>query len=88
VEHIATPEVATRLKEHGYDSLNAPTPIADSFIPLDGCNAFQPDRKRLQVGGVRWPGARHAALLRLLLPRPAPEKTSPKEPSGDEQWLF
>jgi len=76
------------LKERGYDSLNAPTPIADSFIPLDGCNASQPDRKRLQAGGIRWPNARRAALLRLLLPRPASQTTSPEEPSGDEQWLF
>jgi len=88
VERITTPEAARRLKERGYESLNAPTPIVDSFVPLDGCRTFQPDRKRLEVGGVHWPDARRVALLRLLLPRPASEKTLPEEPSGDEQWLM
>ena len=88
VERITTPDAARRLKERGYESLNAPTPIVDSFVPLDGCNAFQAAHKRLQAGGVRWPDARHTALLRMLLPRPATQTISPEEPSGDEQWLM
>jgi hypothetical protein len=66
VEQACAPEVAQRLKAHGYDQLSAPQPIIDSFVPLDGCNAFEADRERLQVGGLRWPDARRMALLRLL----------------------
>jgi len=36
------------------------------LVPLDGCNAFEADRERLQVSGLRWPDARRTALLRLL----------------------
>jgi hypothetical protein len=68
VEQACAPEVAQRLKAHGYDQLRAPRPIVDSFVPLDGCNAFEPDRKRLRAGGIRWPDARRAALLRVRLP--------------------
>ena len=66
VEQACTPEVAQRLKVRGYDQLRAPQPVIDSFVPLDGCNAFEADRKRLQAGGIRWPDARRTALLRLL----------------------
>lgn len=88
VEQITTPEVARRLKESGYETINSPLPIVDSFVPPDFCRAFQPERKRMKESLVRWPDARRAALLRLLLPRPVSEKTSPEEPSGDEQWLM
>jgi hypothetical protein len=87
VERIAPPEMARRLKERGYEVLNSPTPIVDSFFPLDGCNAFQLSQLRLEKGGLRWPDARRAALLRLLLPRSSPQATTPAEPAGDEQWL-
>jgi hypothetical protein len=88
VERIATPEVARRLKERGYESINAALPIVDSFVPPDSCRAFQSYPKRLQASGVRWPDARRVALLRLLLPRPASQTAPPEEPSGDEQWLM
>ena len=68
VEQAYPPEVAQRLKARGYDQLRAPRPIVDSFVPLDGCNAFEPDRKRLHAGGIRWPDARRTALLRARLP--------------------
>jgi len=88
VEQACTPEVARRLKVHGYDQLRAPQPVIDSFVPLEGCNAFAPDRKRLQAGSIRWPDARRAALLSLLA-LPAPVAT-PSEalPPEDEQWLL
>jgi hypothetical protein len=66
VEQACAPEVAQRLEARGYDQLRAPQPIIDSFVPLDGCYAFEADRKRLRSGGVRWPDARRTALLRLL----------------------
>jgi hypothetical protein len=89
VDQIASPEVAKQLKERGYESFNSPLPIVDSFVPPDFCRAFQPGKKRLQAGEVRWPDARRVALLRLLLPRPISKATAPEETvSGDEQWLL
>jgi len=105
VERITTPEMARRLKASGYETINSPLPIVDSYMPPDFCRAFQPERKRIKESHVRWPDARRAALLRLLRGRDASllplgkgpgmrendtpsEKTSPEEPSGDEQWLM
>ena len=88
VAQICPPEVAQRLQARGYDQLRAPRPIVDSFVPLDGCRAFAPDRQRLRAGGIRWPDARRVALLRLLA-QPAPAATrSDAMPSEDEQWLL
>jgi hypothetical protein len=67
VEQICPPEIARRLKDQGRKSLNAPRPIVDSFVPLDGCNAFQPSQARVKAGGIRWPDAQHVALLRVCL---------------------
>lgn len=89
VDQVASPEIAKRLKDRGYESLRSPTPIVDSFVPLDYCRAFQPERKRLRIGGVRWPDARRAALLRLLTPTPAVElPSSDRAVSDEEQWLL
>jgi hypothetical protein len=89
VEQACPPEMARRLKACGHERVRAPLPIVDSFLPPDFCTAFQPDRKRLRAGGIRWPDARRAALLRLLAPTPSPETTPPEElSSGDEQWLL
>jgi hypothetical protein len=77
VEQACSPEIARQLKARGIEQVNAPLPIVDSFIPPDFCTAFSPDRKRLQIGGVRWPDARHTALLRLIAPPPAPD-TKPR----------
>ncbi len=68
VEQVCRPDVARRLKERGWETLRSPIPIVDSFVPPDFCSAFKPDRRRLRLGGVRWPDARHTALLRLLSP--------------------
>jgi hypothetical protein len=89
VEQACAPEMARQLKARGYERLRAPRPITDSFLPLDFCTAFKPDRKRLRAGGIGWPDARRVALLRLLAPPQALETTLPEEvPSGDEQWLL
>jgi hypothetical protein len=89
VDQVCSPEMARQLKARGYEYLFAPRPIADSFLPPDSCTAFKPDRKRLRVGGIRWPDVRRAALLCLLAPPPVPETTPPEElPSGDERWLL
>jgi len=89
VEQACSPEMARQLKARGYEHLRAPLPVTDSFLPPEFCTAFKPDRKRLRAGGIRWPDARRAALLRLLAPPLVPETTSPEElPSGDEQWLL
>jgi hypothetical protein len=89
VEQACSPDMARQLKARGWERIRAPRPIVDSFVPPDSCTAFKPDRNRLKAGGVRWPGARRVALLRLLAPPPVPETESPEElPSDDEQWLL
>ena len=64
VEQAADPDMARRLRERGYDAIRAPLPIQDSFLPPDRCQAYKPDRRRLKMGGVRWPDARQAALMK------------------------
>ena len=66
VEDFCTPEMAKRLKARGYDYLSGPAPIADSYIPLSGCQSFTLDERRLRTSGVRRPGPRQRGLLRLL----------------------
>jgi hypothetical protein len=89
VEQACAPDVARRLKARGWERVRGPYPVVDSLVPPDCCQAFRPDRKRLKAGGVRWPDAHRAALLRLMLPPPAMEQKSPEEPpSGDEQWFL
>jgi len=89
VEQACAPEMARQLKARGYERLRAPLSITDSFLPPGICTAFKPERRRLRTGGIRWPDARRAALLRLLAPPLVPETTPPEElPSGDEQWLL
>lgn len=77
VEQTCPPEMARRLRARGYEQLRAPLPVVDSFVPLDQCRAYQPDRKRLRLGGVPWPDARRRALLRLqrsLATAPPPQR--------------
>ena len=87
-EQVCSPDIARRLKERGWETVRAPLPIVDSFLPPDFCTAFVPDRKRLQASEVRWPDARRVALLRLLAPSPAHKTAVSEEPSSDEQWLL
>ncbi|HSJ95731.1 MAG TPA: hypothetical protein VLC53_01580 [Myxococcota bacterium] len=65
VEQAADPDMARKLKERGYDQIRAPRPIADSFVPPASCRAFKSDRGRLKMGGVGWPDARRAALMKV-----------------------
>jgi hypothetical protein len=89
VEQACAPDMARRLRDRGQDQVRAPRPIADSFLPPDSCSAFKPDRRWLQAGGVRWPGARRAGLLRLLaLPATPAATTSEESTQDDEQWLL
>jgi hypothetical protein len=85
---VCPPDVARRLIERGWETVRAPLPIMDSFLPPDFCTAFVPERKRLQASEVRWPGAQRVALLRLLAPPPALKETASEEPSSEEQWLL
>lgn len=62
VEQACSPGVARQLKARGYDQIRAPSPIVDSYVPLDFCMAFRPDRRRLRASGIRWPDARRVAL--------------------------
>jgi len=87
-EQVCSPEIARWLKERGWETVRAPLPIVDSFLPPDFCTAFVPDRKRLRASDVKWPDAHRVALLRLLAPSPAPKTGSVEELSGDEQWLL
>lgn len=89
VEQACSPGMARQLKAGGYEHVRAPLPIIDSFLPPDFCTAFKPDRRRLRASGIRWPDARRAALLRLLVLPPAPETTPPEELlPRDEKWLL
>jgi hypothetical protein len=89
VEQACAPDMARQLKERGHDRVRAPRPVADSFLPPDSCSAFNPDRRWLQAGGIRWPGPRRVALLRLLVPPAIPAVPVPMEPAqDDEQWLL
>jgi hypothetical protein len=65
VEQAADPDMARQLQERGYDQIRAPRPIPDSFLPLDSCRAFKPDRRRLRMDGVQWPDARRTALMKV-----------------------
>ena len=65
VEQVCSPEMARQLKARGYDQVRAPSPIVDSLAPPDSCTAFYPDCKRVRASGLRWPNARHAALLKF-----------------------
>jgi hypothetical protein len=89
VEQTTTTEMAKQMRARGWERIRGPLPIADSFLPPDHCTAFQPDRRRLKAGGVPWPDARRAALLRLPAPphagRPAPDAVTETE---DELWLL
>jgi len=80
VEQACAPGMARRLRARGYDQIRAPLAIVDSFLPPDSCRAFTPDRRRLREGGIRWPDARHTALLRLLAYPAAVE--NPREVTG------
>jgi len=88
VERVCAPEMARQLKERGYESIRAPLPIVDSFVPPDFCTAFHLDRRRLRAGGIRWPDARRVALLRVLAPPSDSEVKSSGERADDEQWLL
>jgi hypothetical protein len=101
VEQVTSPDMARQLKARGYEQVRAPLPIVDSFMPPDFCTSFAPERRLLKEGGIRWPGARRAALLRLLAPPDAhmapgrqetarqPAAPSPEPfPEGNEQWLL
>ena len=68
--------------------VRAPLPIIDSYMPPDFCTAFKLDRRRLQASGIRWPDARHVALLRMLGVLPVSRAGSAEEPAYDEQWLL
>jgi hypothetical protein len=84
VEQTCGPDMARRLKDRGLERVRAPMRIVDSFLPPDSCRAFEPERRRLRQGGIRWPDARRAALLRLLAPLGAPSSTATEEHFSNE----
>jgi hypothetical protein len=95
VETACAPDMARRLKQRGYDQIRAPLPIVDSYLPPDHCRAFQADQKRLRASGIRWPGARRVALLRLLswpsnreAGSPAGSQRSEPLPKANGEWLL
>ncbi|MGC8786231.1 MAG: hypothetical protein ACP5Q1_02255 [Anaerolineae bacterium] len=63
VETFCPPSVAQELQEWGYTHLPAPTPIVDSYVPLEKCSAFVLDEHRLKANGVHVPGLRQRGLL-------------------------
>ncbi len=89
VEAITSRDMARRLQERGYTHLRAPTPIIDSYMPLETCTAFVLEAGQLPHSGMRRPGRRQQLALRLLS-QAAPVKVEPSEPefSDTEQWLL
>jgi hypothetical protein len=61
----AYPHLAGRLEAMGYETLTAPRPIVDSYIPLDECTAFTLSPKRWQRGHLPRLDRRRLALIRL-----------------------
>ena len=88
VEDFCAPQIAAQLRARGWDVMNGPAPIADSYIPLDGCRAFTLEEKRLRFSGVRQPGPRQRGLLRLLDDGRRVAHHEELAPAGDEQWLL
>ena len=91
VERACPPEVARQLRRQGYQQIQAPLPVVDSFIPPDFCTGFAPDPRRLKISEVRWPDARRAALLRLLALSSSLSSglaSTEESSSGDERWLL
>ncbi|MCD6289909.1 MAG: hypothetical protein J7M34_05340 [Anaerolineae bacterium] len=91
VEELTTSDMARRMRERGYTHLRGPTPITDSYVPLEHCTAFRLDPKRLQHSGVRKPGRRQRLALRVLSRTHPTTKASPKpegEPDEEAQWLL
>jgi hypothetical protein len=94
VEEIVTADMARRMRERGYTHLRAPTPIADSYIPLDMCNAFVLELNFLPHSGMRKPGRRQRLALWVLAAAQTPQLTRvPAEgegplPGDEEQWLL
>jgi hypothetical protein len=69
------PHMVKALLERGYETIRAPAPIADSYVPLDQCRAFALDERRLRLNEVKVDRERRY-LLRLLVlisGRQAPE---------------
>lgn len=67
VEDAVDPEMARALKRQGHEEIRAPLRIVDSMLRPDFCRAFTLDPKHLrQASGVRRPGRKRAALLRIV----------------------
>jgi hypothetical protein len=93
VEEAVDPDMARTLKRQGYEQIRGPVRIADSMLRPDFCRAFALQPKRLRASGVRYPGRKRAALLRILgdeaqepsTVSPAPAGNEKDEPLGDGQ---
>ncbi len=89
VEALAPPDMARRMRERGYTQLRGPTPITDSYIPLENCAAFALEPKHLQHSGTRRPGRRQRLALRVLArTAPASELPHPDKLDEEAQWLL
>jgi hypothetical protein len=63
--HDAYPHLAEQLERLGYDSLSAPKPILDSYVPLAECTSYTVHLGRLRANKVAWLTRQRLALLRL-----------------------
>ena len=88
VEQAASPEMARRLQERGYDRVRAPMQIQDSMLRPDFCRAFDPDPKRIKASDVGWPGPRRAAVLRLLGATSGSGPQGRRERLEEGKWLL
>jgi len=66
----AFPNVAARLEAMGYETMNAPKRIVDSYVPLDECTGFALDGARLKVSRIPWLNRQRVALIRLRSNQP------------------
>ena len=61
----AYPQHARRMLALGYDTLPAPRPIVDSYIPLAECTAFSLRQEHLRYSNIPWINRQRVALIRL-----------------------
>jgi len=61
----AFPHMAKQLEAMGYETLNAPQVIVDSFVPLEECTGFTLDHQRLRLSRIPWLNRERAALIEL-----------------------
>ena len=93
VRDVLPPDVARPMERRGLTMVRAPTPIPDSYLPLEQCRAFALSEKRLKANQVPRPGKAQRRLMRLaaLMQEEAqaegPRAKAPDHPD-EAMWLW